>query len=371
MAVPITSASDLNDKKIRTLVAKEYINGNPFRWAMGSSENDIIQMEVNLEKGAGDKIIFNLLNAFNPANVKRGSEQLEGSEQDLKYSTDSVTVDYVRYAGKVEQAKLVRARTPLEVAGLLRPQITDAQTQIYRDDIIKQFASGYLDIETTAGAGSTIDSGDTSPDRTRMLAGATDSNYSSTLSTALGNVDSTADKLSLAMVRIARQKALNVAKFSAGNTTRKIRPFRVVDQNDALVETFVMWLDPISATHLSADAEFKALRDDRRTNGISLPYFNGAKFLGEAEGTMFYIIEELTKIGHLTAGASSSSVAVNLFTGAQAIGVGIADFGEFAERDMDYKMHIGVAHTIIRGIKRLSFDSVDNGVVFVFASQEL
>lgn len=367
--VPITNASDLNDKQIRTQVAKEYINGNPFRWAMGESASDIIQTQVNTSKGAGDTIVFNLLDAFDPSKVKRGDEMLEGSEVDMKYNTDKVVVDYVRYAGKVEQAKLVRARTPVEVVELLRPQIIDAQTQILRDEIIEKFLEGYIDIEATEGAGGSINAADTSPNRTRVLFGAADTNYNATLSTALGTIDSAADKLSLAMVRIARQKALNVAAFSAGTSSRKIRPFRVMDTNNALVETYVMFLDPIAATHLSADTEFQNLRDDMRSNQISLPFFNGSKFLGEAEGTMFYVIEELTKVGDLDAGATSSAVATNLFCGAQAIGLGIADAGSFADREMDYGMHVGVGHTIIRGTKRLDFDGVENGVVFVFSSQ--
>lgn len=369
MTVPITNASDLNDKQIRTQVALEYINGNPFRWTMGTQASDIIQMQVNTRKGAGDTIVFNLLDAFDPSKVKRGSEMLEGNEVDPKFNTDKVVVDYVRYAGKVEQQALVNARTPLEVVGVLRPQIVDAQTQVLRDEIIAEFLEGFIDIETTDGAGGSINVADTSPDRTRSLFGATDANYNATLSTALGNIDSPTDKLSLAMVRIARQKALNVAAFSNGDTTRKIRPFRVMDANNALIETYVMFLDPISATHLSADSEFKDLRDDGRTNQISVPFFNGSKYLGEAEGTMFYIIEELTKVGDLDAGATSSAVATNLFCGAQAMGIGIADAGEFADREIDYKMHIGVAHTIIRGTKRLDFDGLANGVIFVFATQ--
>lgn len=369
MAVSITNASDLNDKKIRSLVAKEYINGNPFRWAMGTSENDIIQTEVNTGKGVGDTIIFNLLNAFDPSKVKRGSQMLEGSEQDLVYNTDSVIVDYVRYAGKVEQAKLVKARTPVQVVELLRPQIIDAQTQILRDDILEAFTADYITIEASAGAGGALVGSATSPNRTRVLFGAADSNYNATFATGMGAIDSTTDKLDLAMVRIARQKALNVAAFSNATSSRKIRPFRIMDENNALVETFVMWLDPIAATHLSADSEFKDLRDTARSNEVALPYFNGSKYLGKAEGTMFYIIEELTKVGVLTAGDSTTAVATNLFTGAQAMGVGVADFGSFAERDIDYKMHLGVGHTIIRGITRLDFDSVENGVVFVYSSQ--
>ena len=369
--IPITNASDLNDKQIRTQVAKEYINGNPFRWAMGTEASSIIQTQVNTSKGAGDTIIFSLLDAFDPSKVKYGNEMLEGSEVDVKFNTDRVTVDYVRYAGKVEQKQLVNARTPVEVVGVLRPQIIDAQTQILRDEIIGAFTAGYLTIETTEGAGGALVASASSPHRTRCLFGAVDGNYNATLSNAMGTIDSAADKLSLAMVRIARQKSLNVAAFSNGVSSRKVRPFRVMDTNKALVETFVMFLDPISATHLSADTEFQNLRDTARSNQISLPFFNGSKYLGEAEGTMFYVIEELTKVGDLDAGASSTAVAVNLFCGAQAMGIGIADAGSFAERKMDYEMHVGVGHTIIRGTKRLDFNSIENGVVFVFASQVL
>ena len=355
MTVSITNASDLNQKDILKQSFREYIDGNTLRWLMGTTSDAVIQLKQDESKGRGDTIYFNLVDAFDPTKAKRGDEQLEGNEVDLKFHTDSVTIDYVRYAAKVEQKELVNARTPVEVVGLLKPQLLDAKAQTMRDDIIDSAA-----ITAT-------------PNRTRVLFGSDESgNYNATLATALANVDATNDKMSLAMAKTAKRKALNIAAYSGDVTSRRVRPMRIVQEGQPNIQDkFVMLLDPISADHLQADTEFKDLRDDMRKNDISAPFFDGSRYLGEADGIMFYMVPDLTRIASADGGASSTRVAHNLLLGAQAFAVGIGLAGKFSGKEMDYGLHMGISHTAIYGTKMLKFDGIENGVVHVFATGEL
>ena len=352
MSEPILTGSGLNNKDIVVPAFKEYRNGNPFAWAMGNNENAIIQEKLDTSKGRGDTIYFSLRDAFDPANAITGNSQVEGNEQDLTYNEDSVTMDEINHAGKVERRHIVNVRTPLQVVEALRPTILDMASERLRNDLIDSAA-----VSAT-------------PNRTRVLFGATDGNFNATLATALANVDSSADKMSADIVRLARLKALNVAKASNGTSTRKIRPFKVKMANGALVETYVMFLDSMAANDLQQDTDFKDLRDDARRNEISIPLFNGAKYLGMVHGVMCYEIEELDRIDSDAGGASNIRVAHNLLCGAQAFGVGVSLPGRLAAKEFDYGRHVGMNYQVIRGIKMLKFDSIEQGVVHVYTSGE-
>ncbi|MFN7834835.1 MAG: DUF4043 family protein [Burkholderiaceae bacterium] len=349
MAAPITNASALNNKTILREAAAEYINGNQFRPFMGEAPTNIVQTVMNTEKGAGDTIHVPFLDALDPAAARTGAQQVEGNEEDLVFASDSVTVDYVRHATKVELHKLVDVRTPIRVLEQLRPMLTDVAAQRLRNDIID--ACG-----VTA-----------SPNRTRALFGAVDTNYNAALATALQNVDNTADKLSVGMIRLAKAKAQNIASVSLGVVSRKIRPFKMKMANGAVSQMYVMFVDSVAAIHLKNDADFKDLRDDNRTNELSTPYFDGSKYLGMVDGVLVYEIEELTRIESPTGGASSTRVAHNLLCGAQAVAVGVANLGYFAEETMDYQHHKGVCYAIIRGTKMLQWNGVETGVVHVWS----
>lgn len=349
MPAPITNASALNNKTILAQAAAEYINGNQFRPFMGEAATNIIQMVMNTEKGAGDTIHIPFLDALDPAAARTGAQQVEGNEEDLVLASDSVTVDYIRHATKVEQHKMVDVRTPVRLLEQVRPMLADVAASRLRNDIIDA-------CNVTA-----------TPNRTRALFGAVDTNFNATFATALANVDGTADKLSVDMIRLAKMKAQNIASGSAGVLSRKIRPFKMKMANGAISQMYVMFVDSVAAIHLQKETEFKELRDSDRLNELSAPYFDGSKYLGMVAGVLLYEIEELNRIESAAGGAGSTRVAHNLLCGAQAVAVGVADLGYFADETFDYGHHKGVCYAIIRGTKMLQWGGVETGVVHVWS----
>jgi len=373
MSVPITSASDLNSRDILLETYKVYINGNQLRWLMGRTTDSVIYMKEDFSKGRGDTTTFSLSNAFKPVGVRRGSQMIEGSENNIELLTDQVTVDYVNYAGILEQVDLVNVRTPLEIVGLLKPQIIDAHTQILRNEILDSAGAGLLTVIDNADGTSTTTpvAGAASPNRTRVLFGADDANYNAAFAAGMLTVDAAADKLSVSMLRNARFKALDVTEFSGGVKSRKMRPFRIVDDNNAIQEKYVLLVDAIGAAQIRQDVEFKDLRDLDRENSVALPFFNGSKFLGEVEGAMIYLVEELNRIQGTGMGAAGKNVSHALYCGAQAFGVSIAKAAEFQERKIDYGTHLGVNLQTIRGTKMLKFGGVESSVLHIFHYGEL
>lgn len=355
MAEPILTSSNLNQPKVLAEAAREYHNGNTFAWAMGASMDAIIQVQIDESKGRGDTMYFSLREKLDPDSAVTGNSTVRGNEQNQTLRDDSVTIDEINHSTIVERKRIVDLRTPVEITGFMRPLVLDMATERLRNDIIDSAA-------VTA-----------TPHRSRVLFGALDSNFNSTLATALANVDTTNDKMTVAVIKLARLKALNASVASAGVTSRKIRPFKVRMDNGAMVETYVMFLDSVAAYHLQQDTDFQNLRDDARRNAISMPFFNGSKYLGEVAGVMCYEIEELARIESAAGGAGSTRVAHNLLCGAQAFGIGVGQAGRFATEDIDYERHVGINYEIIRGTKMLKFQiadgsSVENGVVHVFTS---
>lgn len=364
MAAPISTASDLNNKKIRAQAFKEYINMNPFRPFMGRTRGDnanpapVIHVEQDTRKGVGDTIYFPFLEAVDHTTFKTGNQQLEGNEKDLTFRSDSVTVRLVRDGVKVEEHLISDKRTPVDLLGEMRPQLMDMATQQLRDEIIDAAALS------------------TSPNRTRVLFGATDGNYNATLATALANVDVTDDKMSVRIIRTLKRKAKNIASASNGTSTRKIRPMKVMTRNGGMEEMYVLFLDPVAAEHLKQDNEYKQLMDDGRSNLIAQNSFiNYNKFLGVVDGVMLYEIEEMERIDSDAGGASSTRVAHNLFCGAQAWGLGVAEPIFFTTDSRDHDLIRAMGYGEVRNVTVLQFSDgstdIEHGMIHCFTTGEL
>lgn len=359
MVETVTNASDLNSPDIRKQAFQEYTTSQELAWLMGANEMAPIQMRVKTGKGSGDTITCSIANAFDESSVRTGTQVLAGNEVDLVLNDDSVTINYVRFAAKVDSKDLVNLRTPVEFVGLIRPSILDTMARRLRNDII----------DAAAVTASPVDK--------RALFGATEANYDATLATALANVDATADKMSLAMIRTAK----NMARTTSTDATRKLRPYKMKMNNGAYMESFVLLVDGFGAQQLQADTEFQDLRDDARNNEVAMPYFNGSDYLGKVDGVMVYRVNELSRINHAGAGASSIDVSHALFIGAQAFLVAFGETGKFNEvdsnsaADTDYGRHMKVGYTTIRGVKALKFDNgagtdIENGIIHVFHAGE-
>lgn len=358
MTVSVTTSSNLNQPEVLSRAFKEFTTSHELAFLMGTGEDSAIQMKYKDGKGSGDKIYFSLIESHATSTVIDGSTNLAGNETSMVLRDFSVTLDYRRKAVAMEQRRLVDLRTPVEIFDAIRPCILDVLARKTRDAIL-----------ATAKVTAT-------PHRTRVLAGAVDSNFNATFATMLANVDATDDKLSVNMINLALDKARNVPDASNSLSSREIRPINFKLENGAMIREYVLLVDAIGAKQLLADTDFTALRDDQRKNAISMPYFNGHDYLGEVSGVMVYRVNALSNLVESSAGAASINVSHALLLGAQAFAYAVGLAGEFVvgegATDTDYGRDYKIAFNTIVGEGMITFSDgstdIENGLIHIYHS---
>jgi len=363
MAAPITNASALNSDFVQSEVMKEMVYENTLFFLMGSTANSSIQM-VSRPKKSGDTVRIPFLNQLNDS-ATLGSSQLQGNTEDLSYVSDTVTIDYVRYGVKIEDLDLTEERAPFQIFNEARPLLVTAGAQHLRDHIIDEL-------------------GDVSEGRSRnrYLYGAADANWNATHATALANIDTTADKMTFEIIDEMKEKADLGGNTSGLAVSHRIRPYRQVMDNGAISNMYVLLLHPTAARQLRADPLYQNIALYRNEQNAP-KLVDGSRYMGQYNGVLLYQLDELARLADntavynggytrtdlTTAGASSSAVVHNLLLGAQAVAVVQGMMPRFDEEATDFKRNREVAFTELRGVEKLVFNSVDNGVLHCFTSK--
>lgn len=333
-----------------------YVRDNRFKRYMGTDENAIIQLKEDLTKKKGDKITFALVNELTGAGVT-GNSTLEGNEEGLDSRSHALTVAPLRHAVAITDWDEQKSAIDLRDAGKMMLKMW-AMTKL-RDKIIEALAS----INGTAyGSASEADKDAWLVDNAdRVLFGAAKSNNSSNdHSASLANIDNTNDKLSPAIV--------SLAKRIAQTASPKIRPIRLNEDE----EWYVMFANSQAFRDLANDSDMKQANRDARQRGMDNPLFTGGSLVWDG-----VIIREIPEISALSGvGAAGIDVAPNFLVGAQALGVGWAQRTKTTTNVRDYGFLHGVGVSEIRGIEKLTFgsgtgdtdDKKDHGVVTVFTA---
>ncbi|NJK31137.1 MAG: DUF4043 family protein [Deltaproteobacteria bacterium] len=207
-----TITSGLKVRRYSRKFFKEYVRESLFGPYMGESENDVIYVTKELEKGAGDNITYGLVTELKGDGVE-GDDTLEGQEEALGNYDDTVTVNQLRHAvivGKMEQK-----RTLLEVLDAGRERLKKWCMAKLRDLIIDRLECVNLDGVTTFGATSEADkdawlTAQTAGSVDRILFGTLFSNLSAgDFSASLLNVDTTDDTLDRTILGKMKRMAKN------------------------------------------------------------------------------------------------------------------------------------------------------------------
>jgi hypothetical protein len=186
----------------------------------------------------------------------------------------------------------------------------------------------------------------------RILFGAAKSNNNNDHSAGLGNIDNTSDKLTPGII--------SLAKRMAKTADRHIRPIMVEDEE----EWFVMFAHPLAFRDLQNNSTMSQANRDGWTRGKDNPIFKAGDLIWDG-----VIIREVPEIPTLTGvGNGAIDVAPCFLCGAQAVGLAWGQRSKFAFEGFDYGNKRGVAISEIRGIEKLSHNSVQNGVVTVYVA---
>lgn len=312
----------------------EYVRENRFKRYMGTDENSIIQLKEDLTKKKGDKVTFAAVNKLTGAGVT-GNTTLEGNEEELDTRSMAVTVAPLRHA--VAVTNWDEQKSTIELRDTAKMALKMWSMEKMKTAIITALGSingvAYADASEAQKDAWLVDNSD------RVLFGATKSNASSNdHSTSLANIDNTSDKLSPAII--------SLAKRIAQSASPAIRPIRLSEDE----EWFVMFCGPQAFRDLSNDTTMTQANRDARTRGMDNPLFTGGSLIWDG-----VIIREIPEIAAVSNGTINCNP--NYLVGAQALGIAWAQRTKTTTQVTDYGFRNGVGVQEMRGIEKLLFGS--------------
>lgn len=330
---------------------------------IGTGKNSIIHEKTDFVK-KGDNLTYGLRMQLT-GDGKTEGEKLEGNEESLTTYNDSLVINELRHAVRIEGEDTISAQRVLfnmrtEARDGLKDWFADrmslsffvqlagytAPTMTYRDRTITM-SSVYRGLNSVAAptSGRHVWADDTDP----------------SANTADENI-AAADKMTLDYIPILKEKARTA--------NPKIRPVRVNGS-----DKYVLYLHPYQVTDLKlsaqasgsiswADIQLAAMQGGKISGN---PIYTGA--LGEYDGVIFRESEDVTTGVHASTGAEISTVRRALFLGAQAGAIGFSSKFQknspfkWAEEEFDYGHEMGIAATGLFGIKKCQFNSQDFGAL--------
>lgn len=267
----------------------------------------IITDKVNI--GDGTKYKINFTDEVSMDSWRSGDNRVSGTGENLRLTTDEVSIARDRVAIQVTNITESALRTGVNLPETAKRRLIRA-------------AASRVAYKTLAAL-CDVTSGRTRP---RYLYGGDDANWNATHATALANINNTDGKTTLAMLDAAKYKAQNEA---TGRTF--MSPASVEAKDNTTAEKFVVLLHPKAARDIRKDPDFKNL-----VNYKDKPVFNvvnGGFFLGEYNDMLIYERPAFYKpttdnpdpmIG-TGAGANGIDVAHNLLLGANAAALAYGD----------------------------------------------
>lgn len=333
----------------------EYVRDSRFKRYIGTSENSIIQVKEDLTRKRGDKVTYAAVRKLANAGFT-GHTRMKGNEPRLDSRSMAVTVNPVRNAVVVDEWTEQMSAIDLRNAG--RTALKNWSMENLRDAII---LDGLMSINGVRYADATEAQKDAwlvdNTDRAQF--GALRANSSSLdHSTSLATIDNTADKLSPALVSLAKRLAQTCSPA--------IQPIRLKEDE----EWFVMFAPALPFRDLANDAVMTQANRDARERGVATnPLFTGGSLVWDG-----VIIREIPEIPVVSNG--TINVAPSFLCGAQAVGLAWAERTKSTTDVDDYGFSHGVGIQEMRGVAKLTFgkgatdtaDLVQNGIVTLWTA---
>lgn len=356
--VALASASE-KQKWISKYFA-EYVRASGFKPYMGTGASSIIMSKYELQEEAGKTINIPLITRLT-GNGVTGATMLRGNEEQLGNYNCAISVDWRRNG--VVVPKSTSYKTEIDLFNASKEMLRVWEAEKLRDDIIKALFSHVTTGDTTVNLGDTSSTNRNAfaaANQDRLLFGKLKSNYSATWATAMGNLDTTDDKCTVA--------SMSLAKRMAKSADPHIRPFKTADGR----EYYVAFHGARTFRDLKADTTMtQANREARSREGGGMddnPIFQ--------DGDLIYdgiIHREIPEIDDVQAngtysldgkGAGPSDVRAVALCGAQAVGIA---WGQEptprTDTKYDYEFRPGVAIEELLGVKGLAFNGKKHGVL--------
>lgn len=361
MAETALNSSSVESRWLADYMA-EYVRNSGFLPYMGRSSNSVIMTKYELQSEAGKTINMPLITRLKGAGVA-GNTQLEGNEESLGNYNYALSVEWRRHGVTVPKSESYK--TKIDLWGAAKEMLRTWEAEQLRDDIIDAMHS--IDGVDYAASTSTQRNTWVTNNVDRVLFGNSIANYSTTHATALGNCDTTNDKMSAGIISLAKY----VARTAGATTGARIRPYKTESGR----EYYVMFCGARTFFNAKRDTTIYTANKDARERGISdNPIFQDGDLI--YDGVIIREVPEITERQLLSGvGASTADVEPAFLCGAQAIGIAWGQEPNLiTDMTRDYKFRPGVAVEELVGVGKMRFGtgtssaSIDHGMVTVYTA---
>lgn len=303
----ISSSSSLARTKYADDVLRGFLEQNPLAplFSPPGMQSPIVTTRAKVGDGMSKQI--NFIGDGSLDSWRTGDAQLSGQGEALNFAVDTLAYSKKRTATKLDNLTESALRTGVDLPA-------NAKIHLQRKGVVRV---GY-DL-LTAACSSTV--GRTS---NRWLYGT--QAYNATHATALAAVNSTDDKMQLGFI----DKCVLKAKTETSGSNY-MQPAAIKRQDGTVAYKWLCLLHAKAAYDLKQSTDyikFVVNKDKPAFNVI-----NGGQFMGEWNDTLIYEVPSFFKpttanphpMIASAAGASSIDLAINLFMGANALGMGVGD----------------------------------------------
>ncbi|MHB8529735.1 MAG: phage capsid family protein [Caulobacteraceae bacterium] len=363
----VTLATASERQVWQTNYVREYVRDSRFMPYMSNADinkGGIILTKFQHEEEAFRTINVPFIGRLVSAGVT-GGQVLDGAEEELTNYNCPITIDWRRNGVRVP--KSAQFRTEINLLNAAKDNLQVWESEKLRDDIIKSLASVVVDANGTVVNFDTATAAQkntwTGANSDRILFGNSKSLFNATFSTGAAAVTA-AMTISTATVSLAKR----IAK--AANP--RIRPFRV--EATQAREYYVAFHGARTFRDLKLDTNMvDANTQARGREGTMMdknPLFQDGDLI--YDGVIHREVPEIddycATAGFNAIGASGADVRPIFLCGAASVGIA---WGQMptprTDVIKDYGFRPGVAIEELLGVKKINFNSVQNGVVTVLA----
>jgi hypothetical protein len=295
--------------KFRKDVATDFLRASKFDPYMGDDSTSVIVRMADLQAD-GKEINVPLVTQLTGSGVGTGT--LRGNEETIDSYGMPLWADWARNA--VANNRASNKESSFSVRSTARSLLRGWARRIVRDDLVDALLSiptsavqsGRLgnpgnrvngikwSAATTANKNSWV-----TANADRVLFGSAVANYSTTFATAVGNVDSTSDKMTAAVGSlakdIAKQTGVDPNNPGTYNGKPKITPYQLVDTDQ---EWYICFLGSRAFRDLKADTVMTQANREARSRESGDPTKNNPLFTGGSlvyDGVIYVEIPEITQ----------------------------------------------------------------------------
>jgi len=326
--------SNLTPKLYDEQLFRDSVKESYFSRFMGNTPNSVVQTKTQLEKGKGDSIRVGIRYKLTGVGVTEG-QLLEGNEEALTDAHCDITLKQYRHAvrndGEFTEQKIVY-NLPVEMEQSLKDWASEKTDKLCFDELL-----------TT---------------QTKIL-------YPTSATAMTGTGTANTAKAALTTSSLLNMRHINFVKtWAQTGGARTYIPLRPVKTDGG--QFWILLVHPDCLFDLRVDSGFAQANREAMERGKSNPLFRDAvAVVGNV------VIHEHENIPVGTDAGASSNVpwAKCALLGQQSLTFAWGKRGRIIKKDFDYGDKLGVAWSMICGVKKPIFDSKDYGSVGVYLAR--